>query len=100
MLRLLLCDILLELVEQSRELSLEIVVDLAQIVYFVAQIIPLLLERLGVNFKRVARRLEVAYFTRFGFLKVLELINKTLSELCGLDLVLKHDLLLNLIGND
>ena len=53
-----------------------------------------------MNFKRVATGLEVAYFASFGFLKVLKLINKTLSKLCSLDLVLKHDLLLNLIGND
>ena len=53
-----------------------------------------------MNLQRIARGLEVAYFGGLSILKVFDLINKGFSELRSLDLVLEHDFLLYLIGNN
>ena len=53
-----------------------------------------------MNLQRIARVLEVAYFGSLSILEVSDLIDKGLSVLRSLDLVLEHDFLLDLIGNN
>ena len=57
--RLLHSHILLELVEQGRELSLQVIIDLSKLLDFVTEVALLFHQSFRVHLKRVASSLEV-----------------------------------------
>lgn len=59
LLRLLHSNVLLELIEQGRELSFEVIVDLAKLLDLLTEVVLLLHKSLRVDFQRVASRLQI-----------------------------------------
>lgn len=59
LLRLLHSNVLLELIEQGRELSFEVIVDFAKLLDLLTEVVLLLHKSLRVDFQRVASRLQI-----------------------------------------
>lgn len=85
--------ILLELVQEGRELALEVIVDDTELSDSLTQIFLLFHHGLGMYLKRVASHLEIANFVILRHLLRFNLIDHCLGEKGSLDLVSEHRIL-------
>ena len=85
--------ILLELVQEGRELALEVIVDDTELSDSLTQIFLLFHHGLGMYLERVASHLEIANFVILRHLLRFNLIDDCLGEKGSLDLVSEHRIL-------